>query len=84
MAKDRSLVRASDLGAWQFCNRSWWLANVQGVEHERPEVFVHGNAAHVAHGRQVQQARRLRLFALILIGAALILLALAFLVWQLG
>ena len=43
MAKDRSLVRASDIGAWAFCNRAWWLAKVQHAEHENPAVFVRGD-----------------------------------------
>ncbi|MCB0046803.1 MAG: hypothetical protein KDD92_15370 [Caldilineaceae bacterium] len=79
MAKDRSLVRAGDLGAWQFCHRSWWLANVEKIPHERPEVFDRGNAAHAAHGRSVRRMGDLRTAAFILIGCALLLLLLAFL-----
>lgn len=76
MAKDRSLVRASDLGTWQFCQRAWWLANVQEVAHERPELFAKGNAAHADHGHQVQQAARMRTIGLALLLAAGLLLLL--------
>lgn len=79
MAKDRSLVRASDLAAWEFCHRAWWLAHVRGAEHKNPAALAAGDAAHAAHGRQVQRARRLRLLGLTLVGlsgAALILLLL--------
>jgi hypothetical protein len=60
MSKDRSLVRASDIGAWTFCNRAWWLAHVQKAEHEDPTVLVEGNRAHAVHGRSLLQAAWLR------------------------
>lgn len=56
MAKERSLVRASDIGAWVFCHRAWWLAQVKGVPHRRPEQLARGNEMHTDHGRQVAQA----------------------------
>ena len=84
MAKDRSLVRASDLASWHFCQRAWWLANVEEMPHERPEVFVTGNQAHAEHGRQVRQASRLRKRAILLIGVALLLLIVAGLLWWLS
>ncbi len=79
MAKDRSLVRASDLAAWEFCHRAWWLAHVRGAEHRNPAALAAGDAAHLAHGRRVQWARQLWLAGLALVGlsgAALILLLL--------
>ncbi len=84
MAKDRSLVRASDLASWHFCQRAWWLANVEEIAHERPEVFAIGNQAHAEHGRQVQQASRLRKSAIVLMGVALLLLVVAGLFWWLS
>ncbi len=81
MAKDRSLVRASDIGAWAFCNRAWWLTNVRDAVHERPEVLVHGNKVHAAHGDQVRSARRLRTAGLWVVAIALILAGLALLAW---
>jgi len=80
MAKDRSLVRASDIGAWAFCRRAWYLANVRGVAHARPELLQRGTEAHIQHGREVVRAgtmQRLGLWLLI-VGAILVaLLALA-------
>lgn len=81
MAKDRSLVRASDLGAWAFCNRAWWLREVKGAAHDSPDVLDRGSAAHVAHGKQVQGARRLSTVGLILVAAGLVVLALL-IAWQ--
>ena len=81
MAKDRSLVRASDIGSWAFCHRAWWLANVRGATHQRPEVLARGNQVHAAHGRQVRHSQRLRTAGLWLIAIALILGGLALTVW---
>lgn len=82
MAKDRSLVRASDLGSWTYCNRAWWLAQVQGAAHQDPEALAQGTAAHRAHGQSVGASALLVLAgaALGLIGLAILALAL---LWQL-
>lgn len=77
MAEDRSLVRASDIGLWAFCHRAWWLANVAGAPHRNPAVLEHGTAVHAAHGMQVVRARRLERLAVVLGGAALLLLVVA-------
>lgn len=79
MSKDRSLVRASDLGLWTYCHRAWWLAQVKGVVHRNPEVLERGTQAHVAHGTQVQRASRLQVLGLLVIGGALLLLVAALL-----
>jgi hypothetical protein len=56
VARDRSLVRASDLGQWAFCRRAWWLAQIQGIPHQFPERLVHGTARHARHGVRARQA----------------------------
>lgn len=76
MPKDRSLVRASDIGTWAFCNRAWWLANVQKAPHERPQMLDWGDQSHAAHGRLVTRSGQLQKVGLSLLGAGLILLAL--------
>ena len=73
MAKDRSLVRASDIGAWAFCNRAWWLAHVQHAEHENPAALSRGDEAHAAHGQAVTQAGWQQRLGLLLLAAGLIL-----------
>jgi len=82
MAKDRSLVRASDLGSWSYCNRAWWLAQVQGAEHENPDGLAQGDAAHRAHGHTVGMSAWLGLAGAALALIGLLGLALA-LLWQL-
>ncbi len=75
--RDRSLVRASDLAAWTYCHRAWWLAHVRGAPHERPEQLSRGQDRHRAHGRSVQSAHRLQQAGRLLLVAGGLLLALA-------
>jgi hypothetical protein len=58
MSKDRSLVRASDMGAWAYCRRAWWLAKVKGARHEQPARLVAGTQTHRRHGQTVARAGR--------------------------
>ena len=79
MPKDRSYVRASDIGAWSFCNRAWWLARVQNAPHERPQQLDGGEQSHADHGRLMSRAQRLRRIGLTLLAGGLILLGFALL-----
>ena len=76
MPKDRSYVRASDIGAWSFCNRAWWLARVRKAAHERPERLDWGDQSHAAHGRLTARAAWLRKSGAALLAGGLILLGL--------
>lgn len=82
MPKDRSLVRASDIGQWSFCHRAWWLAHVQKVAPENLEALAAGTQAHAEHGRRLQWSTRLTRIGLLLclIGMGLLLIFL-FLGW---
>jgi hypothetical protein len=73
MSKDRSLVRASDIGAWTFCNRAWWLANIQEAPHENPAQLDAGNRVHHAHGRLLVRSDRLQLMGGWLLAVGMIL-----------
>ncbi len=74
MAKDRSLVRASDIGLWAFCHRAWWLAQVKDVAHQNPAILARGAQMHADHGTRVRQARRLQRAGLVILALALLLL----------
>lgn len=76
MAKDRSLVRASDIGAWAYCRRAWYLAQVRGVRHARPETLQRGTAAHTEHGQQVRRAGTMQRIGLWLVVAGVVLIVL--------
>ncbi len=75
MAKDRSLVRASDIGTWTYCHRAWWLAQVKGIPHRRPELLDAGELAHAAHGHRVRRSQHLRTAGLLLLALGILILA---------
>ena len=79
--RDRSLVRASDLSAWAYCRRAWWLANVRGVPHGRPDLLERGKSVHARHGAVVRRASSLRKWAWITLLAGALLLAATVLLW---
>lgn len=73
MGKQRlPVIRASEIGEYVYCERAWWLRRVAGLEpagHERRE---YGTVLHRRHGRAVAGSQ-----ALILLGAALLVVAVA-------
>jgi len=81
VAKDRSLVRASDIASWTYCHRAWWLAHVQQAENENPQALGRGSQAHRRHGAGLVRATRLQRLGLALVLAGLILAGLALLLW---
>jgi hypothetical protein len=84
MPKDRTFVRASEIGMWSFCQRAWWLAQVKGAQHRNPERLQHGQAVHQAHGRSVLRADWLTRVGLTIIVLAFLLLGLliVFVLWS--
>lgn len=83
MAKERSLVRASDIGSYAFCRRAWFLAQVKGVPHSDPARLAAGVAAHTEHGVLVRRSGRTDHVGRILLAAGGLLLLAAFLFWWL-
>ncbi|MFN3333359.1 MAG: hypothetical protein ACK47M_12690 [Caldilinea sp.] len=77
MSKDRTLVRASDIGLWAYCHRAWWLAQVKGAPHENPQILSRGADAHAAHGARTLRAQQIQRIGLWLLLIALAALAIA-------
>ncbi len=70
------MVRASDIGAWTFCRRAWWLANVKKVSPTNTAALAQGDESHAKHGRLVERSYRLRRAGTILVLLGILLLAL--------
>lgn len=83
MSKDRSLVRASDIGSYAFCRRAWFLAQVKGVAHGDPARLAAGVTAHAQHGASVRRAGLAQRVAWLLLAAGALLLVIAALLWWL-
>ncbi len=81
MSKARAkkpVIRASEIGAYVYCRRAWWLKRAAGFEPAgKEEVFARGIAGHAGHGRLVRRASWQRRAALVFLalGIALLLLA---------
>lgn len=75
------IIRASEIGEYVYCARSWWLRQVQGAASRNVAALAAGRDAHDRHGRQVARYRGQRRLALALglLGLTLLGLALALL-----
>ena len=70
----RSVLRASEIGAFLYCKRAWWYQR-QGLASENESAMLEGTFTHQAHARQVLAARLLRLLGWALLAAALMAVA---------
>ena len=75
--KPGRIIRASEIGQYEYCARAWWLGNVKGVPSSNTREMARGEEAHQQHGRAVWLAGALKVLALLLALAALALLVLA-------
>jgi CRISPR/Cas system-associated exonuclease Cas4 (RecB family) len=67
-----AIIRASELGQYAFCARSWWLSRVKGYRSTNVREMALGQSEHLAHGRAVRSYQRLQRLALgLLLAAAL-------------
>ncbi len=66
--------RASEIGAYVYCRRAWWLEHVRGRPSTNTAARRAGTAAHARFGRSVHRALRLRriAFGLALVAIGLI------------
>ena len=73
------IIRASEIGQYDFCAKAWWLGSIEGVPPSNVHELQAGTAAHEEHGRQVRRAAQLQVAALVLVGLGVIVLVLAIL-----
>jgi hypothetical protein len=72
------IIRASEIGQYDFCAKAWWLGSIEGVQPSNVHELQAGTSAHEAHGRQVQRASQMQIaaFALVALGVVILILAL--------
>lgn len=56
------IIRASEIGTYQFCHRAWWYQQ-QGIQPENKAEMAWGNQMHEKHGRSVMVNSCLQIFA---------------------
>lgn len=73
-----SIIRASEIGQFVFCQRAWWLGAVQGYRPVNDAALAAGTQAHARHGRSVAASLRWQQvgYVLLVLGALLGMLAL--------
>jgi hypothetical protein len=72
------VIRASEIGQYDFCAKAWWLGSIDGVQPSNIRELQAGTTAHEQHGRQVQRASQLQIaaFALVALGVVILVFAL--------
>ena len=72
------VIRASEIGQYDFCAKAWWLGSIEGVRPSNVGELQAGATAHAEHGRQVRRAAQMQLIAigLVVLGTIVLLLAL--------
>jgi CRISPR/Cas system-associated exonuclease Cas4 (RecB family) len=70
-------IRASEIGAYLFCQRAWWYSK-SGLPSENQAEMTSGSELHLRHGRAVLSIGCLRLLAYAMILLALAALAVYF------
>ena len=70
--KTGQVIRASELGAYAYCARAWWLGRVLGYRPTNLERLAAGEAAHVRHGQKVVSYHRLQRWAYVSLALALL------------
>jgi CRISPR/Cas system-associated exonuclease Cas4 (RecB family) len=56
------IIRASEIGTYQFCQRAWWY-QLQGYEPENKAEMTGGSELHEKHGRVVMASTCVQLIA---------------------
>jgi hypothetical protein len=56
------IIRASEIGTYQFCQRAWWY-QLQGFKPENKAELTGGSQVHEKHGRKVMASTCLQLIA---------------------
>jgi len=56
------IIRASEIGTYQFCHRAWWY-QLQGYEPENKAELTGGSELHEKHGRVVMAGNCLQVIA---------------------
>jgi hypothetical protein len=70
------IIRASEIGTYQFCNRAWWY-QLQGYEPENKVEMAGGIEIHEQHSRAVMASNCLQVIAY----ATLLLAILTAIIW---
>jgi hypothetical protein len=78
---DDRIIRASEIGQYEYCARAWWLGRVLGYRSHNVEEMTAGAEQHANHGQQVVSYHHWRRLAYFLLSLAIVVGLLLF--WSL-
>lgn len=78
---DDRVIRASEIGQYEYCARAWWLGQVLGYRSHNLEEMAAGAEEHTSHGRQVVSYHHWQRLAYLLLSLATVVGLLLF--WSL-
>jgi len=67
---DDHIIRASEIGQYEYCARAWWLGRVLGYRSHNVEEMTAGAEQHANHGQQVVSYHHWRRLAYFLLSLA--------------
>ncbi len=67
------LIRASEIGQYLYCARSWWLGRVCGYKPSNVAELLGGRTRHAAHGRAVFFYQAIRWSGYVFLAIALVI-----------
>ncbi len=73
-------IRASEIGDYLYCRRSWWLKRSRGIASQNVRELAQGTQHHWQHGLRVQQSIWLRRVAYLLIFMVVALVTYSFMI----
>jgi len=73
----KKYIRASEIGAYVYCRRAWWLKRVGGFQPQDDGRFAAGELAHTQHGIKLRRSQQGRKAALICATLAILLLVIS-------
>lgn len=68
------IIRASEIGTYQFCHRAWWY-QLQGFEPDNKAEMAGGTQMHEQHGRLILTSSCLQIFAYVSLLLAIVAVA---------
>jgi hypothetical protein len=75
------IIRASEIGQYEYCARAWWLGRALGYRSHNVEEMTAGAEQHANHGQQVVSYHHWQRLAYFLLSLATVVALLLF--WSL-
>jgi hypothetical protein len=69
------VIRASEIGQYDFCAKAWWLNVIEDIPSENVREMQLGTQAHERHGQLISHAGNMQQLAVWLLIAGVVLLA---------